>query len=256
MKTCFLLTLFAAAMLNSPAFAEKFPLSVEELQKQADVIVVANIEHIRVESEPSRVERGFGNYDWGIYLTLRVETVEKGSLADNQLEARCFRIKDRRSIIESVTPSGHRPIPARGTRVWAYLEGDDRSWSVVLPNGIVPLDGNAEVAPEVTQVTQLRRGRQYTYILPLEFWALWIAWIAVGVLFVLCRKSMLRRRRRRQLETGAQRYRSKSAVPPTDSDEDSEKKRSAPGRSGGRIAHGCSKRGKPIPSRRHHDNDK
>ena len=192
MKTCFLLSLFASAMLNSPAFAEKAPLSVEALQKQADVIVVANIEHIRVESEPSRFEPALGNSNWGISLTLRVETVEKGNLADNQLEARCFRIRHRRSITEYLTPSGHHPIPARGTRVRAYLEGDDRSWRVVLPNGIVPLDGNAEDAPEVTQL----RGRAYTYILPMELWGLFIV---VGVLVVLCGTLIVRRHRRRQI---------------------------------------------------------
>jgi hypothetical protein len=80
MKTHLLLSLFAAVSLNSLAYAEKAPLSVGELQKQADAIIVATIEHVRVESEPSRFERALGNSDWGIYLTLRLETVEKGNV--------------------------------------------------------------------------------------------------------------------------------------------------------------------------------
>ncbi|MDU9049487.1 MAG: hypothetical protein Q3M30_11585 [Candidatus Electrothrix sp. Rat3] len=189
MKICFLLLLFAATMLNSLAIAEKMPLSVEKLQEQADVIVIATVEHIRIESEPSRFEPAFGNADWGVYLTLRVETIESGTLADKQLEARCFRIRYRRSILEYFTPSGHHPIPAKGTRVRAYLQGEDRLWHVVLPNGIVPLDDNASNAPEVTQL----RGRAYTYILPLEGWVLLIV---VGVPIVLC--CTLGRRHRRQ----------------------------------------------------------
>ena len=191
-KTWFLLSLSAALMLNAPAFAEKAPLSVEELQKQAHVIVVATIEHIRVESEGSRFEPGFGNSDWGVYLTLRVETVEKGNLADSQLGTRCFRIRHRRSCMEYLTPSGHHPIPARGTRVRAYLEGEDRAWRVVLPNGIAPIDGNAEDAPEVTQL----RGRVYTYILPLELWGL-LAVVSGPVVF--CGAFIVRRHRRRRI---------------------------------------------------------
>ncbi len=194
MKICFLLSLFVATMLNSLAVAARIPLSVEKLQKQADVVVVATVERIRIKSEPSRFEPAFGNADWGVYLTLRVETVESGNLADNQLEARCFRIRYRRSNLEYYTASGHRPIPAKGTRVRAYLQGEDRLWHVVLPNGIVPLDDNAPDAPEVTQL----RGRAYTYILPLE---LWVLLIVIGVPVVLC-CTFVRRRRRRRISDG------------------------------------------------------
>jgi hypothetical protein len=191
MKACFLLLLFAVAMWNSPAFAEKMPLPVEELRKQASLIVVATLEHIRVESEPSQFEPGLGNSDWGVYLTLQVETVERGRLADKQLEARCFRIRHRRSQLEYVTPSGHHPIPARGTRVRAYLDGEGPTWRVILPNGLVPLDGNAKDAPEVSQL----RSRAFTFVLPME---LWILQVVVGVPLVLIGAVLVRRRRSRQ----------------------------------------------------------
>ena len=188
----FLLSLFAAVLLNGPAFAEKASLSLRDLQKQADVIVVATVEHIRVESEPSRFEPALGNADWGIYLTLRLETVEQGNVSHDELEARCFRIRHRRSVTEYLTPSGHDPIPATGTRVRVYLEKMDSSWLVVLPNGIVPVDGDAQDAIEVTQLG----GRRYTYVLPLELWTLLII---VGIPLGIGLALVVRWYRRRQL---------------------------------------------------------
>lgn len=41
------------------------PRTIDQL-RQADLIVVGVIEKVTVESERSRVEQGFGNYDWGI----------------------------------------------------------------------------------------------------------------------------------------------------------------------------------------------
>lgn len=175
MKPRCLLTLFATVLLNSLAFAEKAPLSVRALQEQADAVVVATLEQIRIESEPSYFEHGFGNSDWGIYLKLRLETVEKGDVSASQLEARCFRIRYRRSRLEYLTPSGHHPIPPTGTRARVYLERDDGSWLVVLPNGIEPIGSDV---PDALEVTQLR-SRVFTYFLPLELWGLLIA---VGIL--------------------------------------------------------------------------
>ena len=193
MKTHLLISLFAAVSLNSLAYAEKAPLSVGELQKQADAIIVATIEHVRVESEPSRFERALGNFDWGIYLTLRLETVEKGNVPDNQLEARCFRIRQRRSSTEYLTPSGHHPIPATGTRVRVYLEKEDGVWHVVLPNGIACLESNAQDAIEVAQL----RNRAYTYLLPIE---IWILLVIVAIPVLICITLIVRWYKRRQLQ--------------------------------------------------------
>lgn len=191
MKAYFALSLFAIAMANSPAVAEKAPLSVEELQIQSDLIVVATIEQIRAESEPSQFEPASGNSDWGIYLTLQVEAVERGQFADRRLEARCFRSRQRRSWVECLTPSGHHPIPAIGTRVRVYLEDRDRSWHVVLPNGIVPLDGDEVEAWEVTQL----RASAFTYVLPIELWVLLILIVVPVVLYGIY--SVRRERRQR-----------------------------------------------------------
>lgn len=180
-----ILLLFMSVTLTTPAFAEKFPLTIAELRSEADVIVVASVEHIRVESEPSQIERGFGNSDWGIYLTFKVEMVEKGEVLDEQLEARCFRIKSRKSAIEFLTPSGHHPIPGPGTRVRAYLEKENGLWRVVLPNGITSVESFNELPGsnliDATKVTQLKRP-VITYILPLEIWVVVIPVILLGIL--------------------------------------------------------------------------
>jgi hypothetical protein len=173
-------------LVNAIAFAEKFPLSVDQLKSDADAIVVATIEGIRIESEPSRVERGFGNFDWGIYLTLAVKTVEKGEISDETIEARCFRIRSRRSFMEYVTPSGHHPIPETRTLVRTYLEKEGNTWSVMLPNGITSVSdvnddwpvGNFEDATEVRQLRSLA----YTFLLPMEIWMLLIV---VGIPILL-----------------------------------------------------------------------
>jgi hypothetical protein len=193
MKTRFLplLSLFVVLLMNSLAFAEMAPLTVAELQNQADAIVVAIIKHIRIE-EPSRFKRAFGYSDWGIYLTLRLETVEKGNVSDKQLEARCFRIKSRRSLIGFFTPSGHHPIPGTGTRVRAYLEKENGSWSVVLPNGITSVE-NASGLPggnpqDATEVNQLR-SPVFTYCLPMEIWI----FIGIPILIGLWRRRQRKR---------------------------------------------------------------
>jgi hypothetical protein len=195
---CFLL-IFLGLTLTAPAFAEKFPLTVAELRNEADVIVVASIEDIRVESEPSHIERGFGNSDWGIYLTLKVEMVEKGDVLDEQLDARCFRIKSRRSSMEFLTPSGHHPIPGPGARVRAYLKKEYGLWRVVLPNGITSVDNANNELPggnlvDATEVMQLR-SPAFTYILPIEIWVVIIPVIVLSIL--LC--WFLRRRYRNRM---------------------------------------------------------
>ena len=178
-----------ALLLSSVVFAAKAPLSLDELQAQAGAIVLGNIEHIRIESERSRINAAFGNVDWGIYLTLSVEAVEKGSVPDEQLEVRCFRIKCRRMLSDMFAPSGHYPIPGTGTRVRAYLEKDDDSWNVSFPNGIVPADANEYAGywssywngpenPDATEIMALHA--RYTYLLPLELWVLIL--LALGLL--------------------------------------------------------------------------
>jgi hypothetical protein len=153
------------------------PRTIDQL-RQADLIVVGVIEKVTVESERSRVEQGFGNYDWGIYLTLNVEKVQKGDYSESEIEVRCFRIKSRRSAAEYLSVFGHDPVPGVGAKVRVYLDRIASDWEVVVPNGITPHDADTDEAVwsagslgEATEVVGLS-GLMYTFLLPLEVWGL------------------------------------------------------------------------------------
>lgn len=169
--------LVLAIFCPTPLHAEKAPSSIEELRLEATAIVIGTIHDIRIESEPSEFETGGGNKDWGIYLTLIIESAEKGAISPGQLiETRCFRIQYRTSMLEYLTPSGHSPIPSIGTHVRAYLAKNEMGWSVLLPNGIEVLSGKSDDAPEIAALNS----RAYTYWLPIEAWFLLTVVIAAS----------------------------------------------------------------------------
>lgn len=204
-----LLLIFALGGMAAPVgsgWAAEAPKSLEKL-RQADLIIVGTIQNVIVESERSRIEQGFGNYDWGIYLTLAVEKIERGDYSSPEIECRCFRIKSRRSAAEYLSSAGHDPIPGPGAEVRVYLNRNGTHWNVLNPNGITAPDANAneEVWPDGTlseapEVAGLS-GLMYTYLLPLELW---------GILFfvmlplVCCVFFVVRylRRRRSSIEVG------------------------------------------------------
>jgi hypothetical protein len=135
-----------------------------------------------VRIERSSIEDGFGNFDWGVYLTLRVQTVAKGDgvTAGDRVVARCFVIKSRKSQLEYVSLQSHYPIPAVGQTVRAHL---DRDWElpsnprsfvqyfVEPPNGFTAVDGAGLVTSEAVDKLYSRR-MPFTYLLPLELWIL------------------------------------------------------------------------------------
>ena len=199
-KSVQFILLLVAAFLAQDARAEIAPRTLGELQ-QSELIVIGTIEEIRIEAERSRIERAFGNYDWGIYIKLRVEAVEKGQLDGTEVDFRCFRIKSRRSAAEYLTPSGHRPIPGVGTRVRVHLNAAKSDWGAALPNGItmpyapdenVWSDDRLSDAAEVLELRSL----MYTYVLPLELWG-------ILLFFVTPIAIILRRLRRRFQQSGA-----------------------------------------------------
>lgn len=198
---CFaLLAVLVLLAKGSVVNAAVSPKNIEQL-RQADLIVVGVIDKVMVESERSRVERGFGNYDWGIHLTLTVERVEKGDYSQPQIQFRCFRVKSRRSAVEYLSSAGHEPIPGAGTRVRVYLNGTGTTWSVVNPNGITSHDadtnkegwpdGSLSEAPEVAGLS----GLMYTYLLPLEVWGL-LFFVLLPIMF--CVYLVVRYLRRRK----------------------------------------------------------
>ncbi len=204
-----IVALAAVTCSTNPAQAEIAPRSLDQLE-ESELIVVGTIKQIRIESERSQIERGFGNYDWGIYVTLAIESVEKGQLADTEIEFRCFRIKSRRSAMEYFTPSGHRPIPGTGTKVRVYLYGEKPNWSPVLPNGITPPDANDDesVWPDgrLTDASEIRElgSLLYTYVLPLELWGILVFVVAPVAIVATVFIRRLRRRKTRVLNATEQ----------------------------------------------------
>jgi hypothetical protein len=183
-------------LLASTAVAERAPLSAEQLVKESDLVVVGQITNLTVGTERSRIERGFGNYDWAIDLTLKITAVEKGTLASsNTVVARCFRIKSRKSMTEYLSVGGNYPIPGVGTAVRAHLYQRDGRWRVVFPNGLAPVSDRTALT-DAAAVGALRGGG-YTYLLPLELWVLivLILVIATIVLVLVKRLAGLFRRR-------------------------------------------------------------
>lgn len=165
-----ILVILVSLVIAYPVMAEKAPLRQEALQQEAYLTVVGEIEKLRIETEQSRLESGFGNYDWAIYLTIKVATVEKGGLTKDEIEVRCFRIKSRRSRNGYLTSSGNHPIPEEGTLVKAYLQGSPGSWEAIIPNGLKSPVPDAALV-DAPQVMRLSSGR-FTYLLPAEIWLL------------------------------------------------------------------------------------
>ena len=146
------------------------------------------------ESDVALIERGFGNYDWAIYLTFRITDVEKGLFEQSDtIVARCHRIKSRISTLGYICSGGNHPIPAVGTSVRAHLYRDNGLWRVVLPNGLVSVSDQAELT-DADAIRQLRRGMRYTYLLPIESWLL-ILVIGILLLIVIATITRLRRRK-------------------------------------------------------------
>ena len=188
-RRVFLVALGLLYLSGERLLAERAPLSQEELLKNADLIAVGEIVDLRVESEPSQIEQGFGNYDWAIYATIRIDEIEKGQAeGSDTLVARSFRIKSRKSIYESMTPSGNHTIPDVGTRVRAYLAAHEATWQVIYPNGFQPVSGDDELS-DADSVARLKAER-YTFLLPLEVWV-------AGVLVTMLAVAIIRARRRR-----------------------------------------------------------
>lgn len=159
------------------------PRSPEELFSSAQLVVTGKVIDLTITSERSRIETGFGNYDWLIDLTIRVEQVDKGELAvGEEVSVRCFRIRSRKSMTEYFSPVGHSPIPGVGTNVRVYLKNETSflseegpSWWVILPNGIDSADDVAlEDAPEVASLSS-----GYTYLLPLGGWILLLTVVVI-----------------------------------------------------------------------------
>jgi hypothetical protein len=150
--------------------AEKSPRSTAQLANESDLILVGTIFALKVGVERSHVETGFGNYDWAIDLTIGIQNIEKGQYnPDETIVVRCFKIKSRKSLLESISVSGNEFIPAVGQDVRAHLYRKGGFWRVVYPNGLVPVSNDARLVDAAATPVPYR-STAFTYWLPLELW--------------------------------------------------------------------------------------
>lgn len=185
-----------AALLH----AERAPLPPARLVEESDLVLRGQILSLNIGTERSHVESGFGNYDWAIDLTLRIQSVEKGGFDESDtIVVRCFRIKTRKSVTATISVSGNHPIPEVGAEVRAHLYRQGDLWRVVFPNGLAPLQGHTPLA-DATEIRALNPFA-YTYWLPIEGWAS-IAVVGTAALLGLWLVRRLRRPHPAELLTG------------------------------------------------------
>lgn len=185
-----------ACALAATLHAERAPLPPARLVEESDLILTGQILAHKIGTERSHVGSGFGNYDWAIDLTLRIESVEKGKFDQSDtIVVRCFRIKTRKSITETVSVSGNHPIPDVGAGVRAHLYRHGELWRVIFPNGLAPVPDYAPLA-DAAAIRALS-SRAYTYWLPVEGW---ICIAVIGMILLLRLRLMRRFRRHRPAE--------------------------------------------------------
>jgi hypothetical protein len=203
---CLVLTL-AAPIFPAAAWAMKFPRPEAELMADADVVVVGRITGIEIREERSRMNSGFGNYDWAIYCSVRVGETEKGDAIEEgrEIVVRCQRARFIKSF-DCFACGYHYPIPEIDQAVRAYLNQLGDEYSALDPNGFMPAGSDPLVVSAA--VRRLPRGR-YTYLLPIGLWvaatipAMIIWGIAAGVrLTMLCRREVRESMKRRRYRFG------------------------------------------------------
>src|SRR4030095_13343226 len=68
----------ADRLAHATLYAERAPLTTAKLVQESDLVLVGQILALKLGIERSHVESGFGNYDWAIDLTIRIQSIEKG----------------------------------------------------------------------------------------------------------------------------------------------------------------------------------
>jgi hypothetical protein len=185
-----------ACALAVSAHAERAPLPPAGLIAESDLILTGQILDHRITTERAHVESGFGNYDWAIDLTLKIQSIEKGEFDPSKtIIIRCFRVKSRKSMAETLTVGGNHPIPDVGSEVRAHLYRRGDLWRVVYPNGLVPVPDHAPLA-DAAAVRALS-SHTYTYGLPIEGW---IVIAVMGMVVYFCLRLIRRSRRHHSAE--------------------------------------------------------
>jgi hypothetical protein len=133
----FLVALATSFIVVPPAYAAKRPYSPDELEKEADAIVVGKVQSYRTEERVME-----GEERTRVTLDVVVESIEKGNPGEpgKVIEIECDRLT-RMSPFMLPTHDGNEVIPVADSRAKFYLVGG----AALAPNGIELLDGGAEL---------------------------------------------------------------------------------------------------------------
>jgi hypothetical protein len=176
----FLLSVTLCLLVTPMARGDKAPLSRQELEQAADLIVVGRVDHLSINTVPARFEPGHGNTDRVIDLRIRIEVVEKGTWTSDHIQVRSFRAKSRVGLRSAMSPSGHWPIPDYGTQVRAYVCKSAEGWEAVLPNGFSSPDAGVKL---LNSQQFAFSDNKYAYFLPIEAWGL-LAFLGLAIVVV------------------------------------------------------------------------
>lgn len=151
LKGSILTIIFAG--LSTASFAALPPLSPEELENNAEIIVTGEVLASRV-----LVHRKPSSSIYLVRLSILVGSVEKGKDligGITTLDVRCWRMRKS----DLVGPSGHYDIPADGSRFRMWLrENEDGQWEPLQPNGIELLDGSPPITFAAVEDRELGKG--------------------------------------------------------------------------------------------------
>lgn len=133
------------------AFAALAPLSPDELEQRAELVITGEVLASRV-----LVHRRPGVSTYLVRLGARIDSVEKGETGESAktIEIRCRALRSTRLAGRT----GHDDIPADGARfrMWLRKNGDGH-WEPLEPNGIEPLEGAGAMSfAEVERSNTLR----------------------------------------------------------------------------------------------------
>ncbi len=137
----------------SPAFAALPPLSPEELEDRAVLVITGEVLASRV-----LVHRKPSSSIYLVRLSVLVGSVEKGDDiigGITTLDVRCWRMRKTKLV----GPWGHSDIPADGSRFRMWLrQNEDGQWEPLEPNGIELLDSSPPITFAAVEDLELGKG--------------------------------------------------------------------------------------------------
>jgi hypothetical protein len=176
-----LFAVVVALLAAPPVYAVLRPLTPEELQREADIIVIGKVQSYRTEARVTAA----GEELTRVFLEVLVVSIEKGkpeARVGQILQVSCERVT-RPSLYPLPGDLGQRQIPAVGSRARFFV----RNEYAIAPNGVEVIEGGSEL--------DLPMKSKWTALLELPFVLLPVVALA---LLALMTAALIRRRAKRR----------------------------------------------------------